>query len=148
MNKTRPRLTRGTAALIIVLAALTLTAAVVARGLPDGIPAALLDVSTADGRVKYLSGLGWKVDPASERSVRLMLPEKFAGVMADYNDMQKQQGFDLEKFAGQQCTQYTYAVTNYPEGGSVLATLYVRGHRVIGGDIHSASVEGFMHALK
>ena len=50
MEKTKPKLTRGTAVLIIILAALTLAGAVAARSLPDILPASLADASTHEGR--------------------------------------------------------------------------------------------------
>lgn len=150
MNKTKFHLTRGTAVLIILFFAAILAAAVVVRSMPSGVQSglrSLVDASKADGRQKYLSGLGWEIEPNSEQGAKIVLPEKFEGVMADYNSLQKQQGFDMSVFAGQECMQYTYAVTNYPGEDGVLATLYVHGRRVIGGDIHSASVDGFMHTL-
>lgn len=150
MNKTKLHLTRGTAVLIILFAAAVLAAAVVVRSMPSGVQSglrSLVDASKAEGRQKYLSGLGWEIEPSSEQSAKIVLPEEFDGVMADYNNLQKQQGFDMSMFAGQECTQYTYAVKNYPGEDGVLATLYVHGRRVIAGDIHSTSVDGFMHTL-
>lgn len=148
MEKTKPKLTRGTAVLIIILAALTLAGAVAARSLPDILPASLADASTPEGRQRYLSSLGWEIDPGSEEKTLLTLPESFDGVMEEYNELQKEQGFDLSRLAGQKCVQYTYRVTNYPGKGTVLAVLYVRGRHVVGGDIHSSSIDGFMHALR
>jgi len=150
MEKTRFRLTKGTAVLIIAVTAILLAAAVLVRGMPDGAQSglrSLLDTSTADGREKYLSALGWEIDRSSEEAREVTLPAQFDGVMAQYNQLQLQQGFDLSAFAGQNCDQYTYRVTNYPGEDGVLVTLYVRGRQVIGGDIHSARMDGFMHTL-
>ncbi len=150
MERTGFKLTKGTAVLIIVFAAILMAAAVIVRGMPGGAQGgvrSLIDASKIEGRQKYLSGLGWEIDPASESRTEIMLPAKFDGVMAEYNRLQTQQGFNLESFAGLNCVQYTYRVTNYPDCDDALATLYVRGRQVIGGDIHSPSVDGFMHAL-
>ena len=153
MEKSGIKLTRATAVLIIIVMALIVTAAVMVRGAPDGANSGMqsvINASTPEGRQTYLSNLGWEIDPASEKRCDIVLPKSFGSIMSEYNDLQKHQGFNMEAFAGLGCTQYTYLVKNYPQSGtgSVLATLYVRGRQVIGGDIHSASVNGFMHAIK
>jgi hypothetical protein len=44
---------------------------------------------------------------------------------------------------------YTYAVTNYPDASqTVLADLYIYKNRVIGGDVHSTNLDGFMIGIK
>ncbi len=69
--------------------------------------------------------------------------------MAEYNALQLQQGFDLRRYGGLICSMYTYRVLNYPSGDeNVLAALFVYRNRVIGGDIHSTALDGFMHGLK
>ena len=99
-------------------------------------------LSTAEGRESFLN-----VDTEEYKSV--VLPEALEGVMKDYNEMQLAQGYDLRKYLGQKCSQYTYQVTNYPdEGDTVLVTLYIKGQHVIAGDIHTNSVTGFMHGIK
>ena len=48
-------------------------------------------------------------------------------------------------------TMYTYRLLEYPsppEQGDVYACLYVYRGTVIGGDVHTASMMGFMHGLK
>ena len=57
------------------------------------------------------------------------------------------QGFDLEPYAGQICTQYVYKVENHPGDDQVYATLLVYGDEIIGGDIASTAVDGFMHGF-
>lgn len=73
MNKTKLHLTRGTAVLIILFAAAVLAAAVVVRSMPSGVQSglrSLVDASKAEGRQKYLSGLGWEIEPSSEQSAK------------------------------------------------------------------------------
>ena len=65
-----------------------------------------------------------------------------------YNELQKQQGFDLSQYCGEVCESYTYMLNSYPSGETgVIAQLFIYKGRVIGGDIHSASLGGFMHGL-
>ena len=93
---------------------------------------------TCEGRQSFLSELGWEIDPDTEEFKSVTLPEALEGVMRDYNEMQLAQGYDLRKYLGQTCSQYTYEVTNYPQAtDTVLVTLYIKGQRVIAGDIHT-----------
>lgn len=107
------------------------------------------DCSVQEGRLRFLERLGWQVDAESERREHVRLPEELSGMMADYNRMQKAQGYDLSRHLGESCEVYSYRVTNYPDcGQTVLVTLYVQGRRVIAGDVHSTALDGFMHGLK
>ena len=105
--------------------------------------------STAEKRAAYLADCGWEVDPASEQTQQILIPERFSQVYETYNQLQKQQGWDLSKFAGRTCTLYSYTVTNYPDPEQVvIADLYVYKNQVIGGDVHSTNLNGFMIGLK
>lgn len=107
------------------------------------------DVGTTEGRAAYLSALGWEVDMATETRQVIVLPRDFTGAFAQYNAMQKEQGFDLSEYAGMECVLYSYRVVNYPAADStIVAQLFLYGARVIGGDIHSTTLDGFMHTLK
>ena len=104
---------------------------------------------TLDGRESFLFSLGWKIDRESEEYRTVSLPSQFDNVMADYNALQKSQGYDLEKYCGKTCDQYTYRVTNYADGREdVFATIYIYNREIVGGDIHTASSDGFMHGIK
>ena len=106
-------------------------------------------LSTPEGRQSFLSSLGWEVDLDSEEYKRVLIPSKLEGALNDYNDMQRKQGCDLSRHLGERCDQYTYEITNYPNSDqTVLVTLYVQGDRLIAGDIHSTSLNGFMHGLR
>lgn len=107
------------------------------------------DASTREGRQQLLGALGWEIDPDSEESKEVLIPDCNTGVMADYNALQQRQGYDLSRWEGKSVTQVSYRVLNYPGyEQTVYATLYVAGRRVIGGDIHSAALNGFMHGLQ
>lgn len=138
------KFTKKTAVFLILGVAVLLAAVVLICSSPaDG------DISSREGRVAYLQKLGWEVDPDSEEKQVIVLPREFDSVIGEYNKMQIEQGFDLSQYAGLECTRYTYRVTNYPNGDEdVLAQLFVFGTRVIGGDIHSTKLQGFMHGIK
>lgn len=106
-------------------------------------------VTTTGERTAFLAELGWETDPASETAQEIHIPERFSQVYERYNELQRQQGYDLTPFRGRDCTLYTYAVTNWPEPGQeVTADLYILNDRVIAGDIHSTDLHGFMIGLK
>ena len=107
------------------------------------------DLKSLEGRQAYLEKLGWEIDPASEEHRSILLPQRLDGVLADYNRMQIEQGFDLSRHLGERCEQYSYTLLNYPDDTQpALVTLYIQGRRIIAGDVHSAALDGFMHALK
>ena len=115
-----------------------------------GVKVLAADVaSTTEKRAEFLAECGWEVDPMSEQEQEILIPEQFSPVYQDYNELQMQQGYDLTDYAGRSCTLYTYTVTNYPDQSqTVLANLYIYKNQVIGGDVHSTNMNGFMMGLK
>lgn len=140
--------TKKKALTIVFLCALALFLMILAKWL-IAYRANETGLATQEGRVSFLSELGWEVDADTEEYKSVLLPEALEGVMEDYNEMQLAQGYDLRKFLGQKCEVYTYEVTNYPDAQeTVYATLYVCGSRMVAGDIHTNSASGFMHGIK
>ena len=138
------KLTRRGAVFIILACAVILAVIVLLCSEPEGS-----GLDDTDSRAEYLAGLGWEVDPESEIERVVTLPAEFSGVIAQYNALQKQQGFDLSAYAGKDIMSYTYELKSYPSGEEgVIAQLFVYKGRAIGGDIHSASLGGFMHGLQ
>ena len=138
------KLTRRGAVFIILACAVILAVIVLLCSEPEGS-----GLDSTEARVEYLAGLGWEVDAGSETARTVTLPDEVSGVIAQYNALQKQQGFDLTPYAGEDCRSYSYAVTNYPSGESgVIAQLIIHDGEVIAGDIHSSALGGFMHGLQ
>ncbi len=105
-------------------------------------------LETNEERLALLAALGWEVagQPAEETEVRI--PSVFSDVYEKYNQLQKEQGLDLEACKGEKAMRYTYQIVNHPSGETaVRATLLVRNNRLIGGDICSSRLDGFMHTL-
>ena len=106
------------------------------------------NLKTPEGRKSFLQNLGWNVDIGSENEKRVKIPDSFEGVMEDYNKMQQEQGLDLSLYSGKECTQYTYSLLNYPEQKeNVYLSIYVLDNKLIAGDIHTNSVNGFMQGI-
>ena len=102
---------------------------------------------TNEERVAYLESFGWQIQTEPTETREVLIPAEFNDVYTAYNVMQKAQGFDLEPYAGESCTQYLYKVENYPNETEVYATLLVYGDQIIGGDVASTKVDGFMHGF-
>lgn len=146
----RRKLTPRTRTLALTLGGFALLALLLLLGgLRGSRSLAAERVSTTGERVAFLKDCGWEVDPASETEQTIHIPERFGEVFERYNELQRQQGWDLSELRGKDCTLYTYAVTNGPEEDApVLANLYVYRDRVVGGDVHSTRLDGFMVGLR
>lgn len=106
-------------------------------------------VKTKDDVVNFLSQFGWQVDADPVEVKTVTVPAEFDKVFAAYNELQKEQGLNLLKFKGKEVTRYTFTVTNYAGyDGTVYANVLVYRNKVIGGDICSADVSGFIHGFE
>ena len=106
-------------------------------------------VKTAEDAASFLSQFGWTVNATPVEVKTVTIPEEFDKVFASYNELQKEQGLNLSKYKNKDVTRYTFSVTNYPDyEGTVYANVLVYRNRVIGGDICSADVSGFVHGFE
>ncbi len=106
-------------------------------------------VKSADDAAAFLSQFGYVVDAGSAETEKVTIPAEFDKVFAGYNELQKTQGLDLTKYKKKSVTRYTFTVTNYDGwDGPVYANVLVYRNRVIGGDICSADVSGFIHGFE
>lgn len=104
--------------------------------------------SSADA-ANFLSQFGWTVDGGNAKSATVVIPAEFDKVFAAYNEIQRAQGLDLSKYKKKELTRYTFVVTNYPGyDGTVYANVLVYRNKVVGGDICSADVSGFVHGFE
>lgn len=137
-------------------AALLCCAALVLNLVPAGCRAAAApaDIPSSKGirtnadRVAYLNGCGWQVteEPLAVEEIRI--PEEMDESYRRYPALQAAQGFDLERYAGRRIRRYTYEVTNYPTGESgVQANLMLYRTTVVGGEVLSPRMDGFVHGL-
>ena len=97
----------------------------------------------------YISSFGPEVDVSRLRVDEVTVPQEFSDVYISYNNIQKSQGFDLEKYKGKTLKRYTYPVTNYPDGSKfVFAEVLVLDGVIVAADIYSTDSDGFISALK
>ena len=105
-------------------------------------------LKTNEDRVAILKECGWETETEPVEFMEVRIPEKFDDVYVKYNDIQKRQGLDLEKYAGKRAVRYTYRINNHPSGEEgVVANLVVYKNKLIGADICSPELNGFMHGI-
>lgn len=131
-------------ATISVVLALALLVLIYGLLLRPSAPAHPLAGGTEEERLGFLSSWGWEVSPAGGWVEEVQIPGTFDEVYGNYNQMQLEQGFDLEKYAGERVRRYSYPLTNYPNSGDdIRANLLVYRGKIIGGDISSQIEGGF-----
>ena len=105
-------------------------------------------ISDNDARVAFLTSFGWDVGSEPLESQEVLIPREWNDVFTRYNDLQLSQGFNLSKYKGKRVMRYTYEIKNYPGGvADVHANLLIYKNTVIGGDVESAALEGFMQGF-
>lgn len=105
-------------------------------------------ISNEEDRITYLHGWGWQVEEEAVTAEELLIPEVMDEGYDQYLALQKEQGFDLSKYAGKRIKRYTYHITNYPGGiGDVVVNLLIYRDTVIGGEVLSPQLDGFLHGL-
>ena len=104
-------------------------------------------LSEKEEMIRYIQSLGYEIDEERYEEKQVVIPSKFDDVYTNYNLMQKDSGFDLEKYKGKQVTLYTFGIRGYKDAEDVLCDLLVYKGKVIGGAVYTADVSGFMHGL-
>ena len=143
---------------VIILAAVGIVAGIIharvstATGDVSNMNGIVLKASDTKERVAFLSQFGWEVSDDPLEVAEVIIPTEFDETYKAYNDIQKKQGFDLEKYKGTRVKRWTYEIKNYPgyaeDSGCIRANILVCDGNVIGGDICSVELDGFMHGFK
>lgn len=108
--------------------------------------------STPEERVAFLSQFDWDINSEPIEVREVIIPEEFDDTYSQYNQIQKEQKLDLEKYKGERVKKWTYEILNYPDyensDGIIRANLLILNGLVIGGDICSVELDGFMHGFE
>lgn len=105
-------------------------------------------VRSNQDRIDYLSAYGWQVSEEPIATQELLIPKEMDASYSEYLALQAGQGFDLEKYAGKRVKRYTYEIFNYPTGeAGVQANLLICKNTVVGGEVLSPRLDGFLHGL-
>lgn len=100
--------------------------------------------------LQFISSFGWDVSAEPDEIHEVIIPAQFDEVYRKYNEIQLSQGYDLQKYAGQRAKNWTFTVLNYPgyEGEEYIKiNLLICNGMVIGGDVCSVKLDGFMHGF-
>ena len=147
----RKRLAAAAAALVV------LCGAALALGTPNADTAADAPVppsppakmKTDEDRIAFLESFGWQINPEPVSVEEMLIPETFDESYAEYLTLQQSQGFDLTEYSGKRVKRYTYTITNYPTGESgVQVSILIYKNKVVGGEVLSPQLNGFLHGLK
>lgn len=101
-------------------------------------------------RAAFLAQFGWKISADPVEISEVIIPADFDAGYLEYAEMNKAQGLDLEIYKGMRAKRWTYDILNYPgleNKVGVQANLLIFEGRVIGGDICSLELGGFMHGF-
>ena len=104
-------------------------------------------LSEKEEMLQYVQSLGYTLDEERYQEKQVVIPSEFDEVYTKYNQLQKDSGFDLEKYKGKKVTLYTIGIKDYKDAQDVLCDLLVYKGKVIGGAVYTADVSGFMHGL-
>ena len=105
-------------------------------------------IKTEDDRVAFISNFGITVKPGAVEVSEFAVPKDFDRIIAGYNEIQKMQGLDLERYKNKKVTRYTYEAENVAgHEGTVFVNLIVFRNTVIACDVSSTSPDGFVEPL-
>ncbi len=108
------------------------------------------NITDSSQRLAFISTFGWEVNEEPDEIREVIIPAEFDDVYNNYNDIQIKQGYDLKKYAGERVKRWTYTIKNYPgyEGQECIKiNILVYKGEVIGGDVCSVRLDGFMHGF-
>ena len=86
-------------------------------------------------------------DDVSEKPyevTEITIPESFNKVWKNYNNLMKENGYDLSLYKGKKCKRYTYLIPSK----NARANIIVCDGKIIGGDICSITLDGIMLPIK
>ncbi len=103
-------------------------------------------------RTAFFSQFGWQIKEEPCEVKEVIIPSEFDDVYTKYNDIQKEQGLDLEKYKGARVKMWSFEILNYPgyenSDGVIRGNILVFENTVIGGDVSSTELGGFMHGFE
>ncbi len=103
-------------------------------------------VNSADNNcLDFLEKNDISVDESSLKIEEVLLPYEFDEIYEDYNELQKQSGFDISLYRGKTVQKFSYRALGYDD--VVFVNLLVYSDKIIGGDISSTALDGFMKPL-
>lgn len=114
----------------------------------DNVP---LNAETHTERKAFFSHFGWEIADEPIEVKETVIPSEFDQTYSDYNELQKNQGFNLEKYKNTRVKAWSYEILNYPgyenSNSTIRGNLLICDGKIIGGDICSIELGGFIHGF-
>lgn len=111
----------------------------------------VMKAETAEERISFFSQFGYKINAEPCEVKEVVIPTEFDDVYTKYNELQKEQKLDLEKYKGARVKLWSYEVENYPgyenSKGVIRGNIFVFNGVIIACDISSTELDGFMKPL-
>ena len=117
---------------------------------PSEVKSVGKNITDSSQILTFISTFGWEVDEEPDEVREVIIPAEFDDVYNNYNAIQLKQGYDLQKYAGERVKRWTYTIKNYPEyvdQECIKINVLVYKGEVIGGDVCSVRLDGFMHGF-
>ena len=117
---------------------------------PSEVKSVGKNITDSSQILTFISTFGWEVDEEPDEVREVIIPAEFDDVYNNYNAIQLKQGYDLQKYAGERVKRWTYTIKNYPEyvdQECIKINILVYKGEVIGGDVCSVRLDGFMHGF-
>ncbi len=103
---------------------------------------------TTQEHIDFLNAYGYNITEKPVQIQEIIIPQEFSSDYEKYNECQKLSGFDLSRFKGYRVKKYTYKVLNYTDSSDeVVANIFIYNDKIIGGDISSTTLGGFVHGF-
>ena len=103
-------------------------------------------ITTTKDRIAFVSQFGLSADPNTEEYEEFRVPADFDRVISGYNEIQRSQGLNIEKYKNKKVTRYTYSLKDYGEGPALVNLIVYKGC-VIACDISSSTPGAFVRPL-
>lgn len=105
-------------------------------------------LDSIEKQVNFLGSLGWEVDKEPITKTEVQIPSEFNETYLEYNELQKQQGLDLQKYRGKRATLYVYGVKNDESGTeNVTASIVIYKNKLIAADICVPEQNGLLKTI-
>ncbi len=105
-------------------------------------------LDTTQKQVSLLKSFGVEVDEKPITQTEVQISNEFDETYLNYNELQKQQGLDLEKYKGKRAMLYVYRVKNDESGtGNVTASIVTYKDKLIAADICVPEQDGLLRPI-
>ena len=101
--------------------------------------------------LQFISNFGYTVKNEPDEIKEVVITSEFYDVYENYNAIQKKQGYDLREYAGRRVKRWTFTITDYPgyeKEEYIKINVLICDGKVIGGDVCSLKLDGFMHGFE